>query len=362
MKKTALCILINIITFTWMAGQNAHSVSAGFDFNSGLNIPFYNSLDYITKDGVYAFDMHVEFKHDGTHHQDMAYNNPLTGLGYSYWSTGNDDILGNAHVLYSSFTYPFKSNDRSAFSVSISAGAAYLTKNFDPGENHLNRAIGSPMNIYMNLSANYNLLVTGRYNFRLHAGIMHLSNGKTRSPNYGINAAIIGAGLNYQIAIGKTVGTPLFSPSIPGNFIHSISMTGGSKVYDDLTGQRFLSATFSYNIERHINQVSKAGLGTDLFYDGSIESGLTSEGQADVPLKDLFRSGLHASYSLLYKRSVAGIQGGYYIYSKFTVLTNFYMKLFYSYSLSEKISAGVSLRSHYGKADALEFGITYTWN
>lgn len=361
MKKTVLSILICILTFAWSASQGKVSTSAGFDFKSGLNIPFYNALDYITKNGVSSVDMHVEFKHTGTHSHDEVYNFPITGIGYSYLSTGNDDILGNAHVLYSRFTYPFKGRSGSAFSLGFSAGGAYLTKNFDLKKNYLNRAIGSRVNIYMNISANYDIVITGRYNLRFTAGLMHLSNGKTRSPNYGINAATIGAGINYNLSSKIKETTSLFTHPNRGNFIQSINMSAGSKVYDDLSGNRFLSATVSYNIERQLNQISRAGIGMDVFFDGSIEDGLIAEGQADIPLNDLFRSGLHTSYTLLYKRSAAGIRGGYYVYSKYKVLTNFYIKLFYSYSLSEKISAGVSLRSHYGKADAFEYGLTYTW-
>jgi hypothetical protein len=145
-------------------------------------------------------------------------------------------------------------------------------------------------------------------------------------------------------------------------YVQSVIYSAGTKVYDNLYGKKYFVSSVSYNLERIINHKRKIGLGADLSYDGSISEALASEdGIPDKHFEKLIRFGLHTSYAIRYKQLIMGIQIGYYLYSKYTVITPVYNKLSIQYLLTRNIIGSISIKSHMAKADCLEYGIGYYW-
>jgi hypothetical protein len=331
--------------------------------HTGIMFPFYKALDYLAKDDIYAFDLSICFPTSGKNYWEKLYNNPSTGFGYSYWNLGNNEVLGNANTIYSFINFPFlKWKEIIQFNYQISLGGAYLSKKFDVNQNHLDRAIGSHANIYFRLGIDGKIRLTPKTELILEAGATHFSNGKTKSPNYGINTGTFSVGLNYLFNNSNNIITIPEIPEIVKKYSQSILYSAGLKAYDNLLGKKYLTSSASYNLERQMDVKRKIGLGADLFYDGSIKEALVQQdGTPETDFVKLIRVGLHASYSVRYKRVVGGIQLGRYLYSKYIVLTPFYSRLSIQYLLSENIFGGVALKSHMGKADCLEFGAGYCW-
>lgn len=332
-------------------------------FHAGLNLPFYKALDYLIEEDLYAFDIACSFPATGKDQWEKLYKYPRPGFGYTFWTLGNSKVLGNAHALYGFISIPvIRKTETIRFNIQTSAGVALIPMKFDVLQNHLNRAIGSSGNIYIRLGFDARKRLTPRTELIVEAGTTHFSNGKTRSPNYGINTGSVSVGMNYLFNQKHFhIDDPEIMP-FSKELIQSISFSAGSKTYDNLLNNRYISSSLSYNIERYVKHTGKAGLGADIFYDGSIAEALSSE--AGVPEEDktkLFRIGLHGSYTLRYKQFLGGFQLGHYIYSKYRVLTNIYNKISLQYMLTRNITASASIRSHWGKADALEYGIGYTW-
>jgi hypothetical protein len=360
-------LLIIIIITTGFTGK-AQSVKRPFivepKIQTGMILPFYEALSYLIQDDIYAFDLSVSFPTYGEEYWDKLYRYPRPGLGYSYWSLGNNQVLGKAHSLYGFINIPIlKKNEKFSVNYQISAGAAYLTKIFDPHENHLNRAIGSQYNIYMRLGIDTKIKLTTVSELVLEVGATHFSNGKTRSPNYGINAGTISVGLNYLInSTAKIIHDEKDTPAIEKKYHQSVVYSAGTKVYDNLLGTRYFVSSVSYNIEKAINQKRRLGLGTDFSYDGSINEALIIEkGKIENDFDQMVRIGIHSSYTVSYKRLAAGIQVGHYIYSKHKVLTSVYNRLSVQYLITDHITGNVSIKSHWAKADCLVWGIGYSW-
>lgn len=363
MRGKVFFILIIFTGLTVMGQPSSKPFFVESKIHAGLNLPFYKALDYLIEEDLYAFDIALSFPATGKDQWEKLYNYPRPGLGYTFWTLGNRDVLGNAHAIYGFMSIPvIRKTESLRLSIQTSLGAALIPLKFDVRENHLNRAIGSSANIYIRLGFDARARLTSRTEIILEAGTTHFSNGKTRSPNYGINTGSISVGMNYLI------NQKYFRKDDPEilpyskELIHSVFISAGPKVYDNLLNNRYVSSTLSYNLERYVKHTGKAGLGADIFFDGSIAEALSDE--AGVPEEDivkLMRIGFHGSYTLRYKRFMTGIQAGYYIYSKYTVLTNIYNKITLQYMVADNISASASIRSHWGKADAIEYGIGYTW-
>ncbi len=359
-------IIIFIIVFAGSPGKS-QLVKRPFiiepKIHTGISLPFYESVYYLTKDEIYAFDISASFPAYGKDYWEKLYNYPRTGYGISCWTLGNNEVFGKAYSLYSFFNIPvLKRKEKFSLNYQISVGGAYLTREFDVHENDLNRAIGSHMNLYVRLGIDGRIRLSSRCEMVLEAGTTHFSNGKTSIPNRGINSGSVSLGVNYLFFDNGAVIQETEIPAVSKRYLQSVTYSAGVKVYDNLLDTKYFVTSLSYNMERLLSQRRKIGLGADFFYDGSISEALA--GEDGIPEKDftrLIRFGLHASYAIRYKRVLMGIQGGHYLYSKYKDLTLFYTRLTLQYLVTERIAGTVAIKSHYGKADFLEYGLAYYW-
>ena len=359
-------LLIFVLFFAGCAG-NAQLVKRPVTIeprvHTGMNLPFYKALGYLVKDDIYAFDLSLSFPTYGKDYWEKMYRYPRQGLGFSYWGLGNNEVFGKAYALYSFINIPFfKPTDKFSFDYQISCGVAYLPKPFDIHTNHLNRAIGSHTNLYIHLGIDGRISLFPRSELVIEAGITHFSNGKTRSPNYGINAGSISLAVNYTLNYkGETIQEPEI-PERGKKYAQSVIYSAGVKVFDNLYGNKYLTSSLSYNFERILNFRRKIGLGADFSYDGSLSETLAAED--GTPMREfdkLIRFGLHASYAIRYKQLVMGIQIGHYLYSKYTVITPVYNKISVQYLFTRNLAGTIAIKSHMAKADCLEYGIGYCW-
>jgi hypothetical protein len=363
--KKLFCLLFVLPCSIINAQELPRILVGGITIHSGYNLPFYQALDYIIENKVNALDISLGIQADGRNHWENSFNNPRTGFGYSYWRLGNDEILGSAHALYAFMNTPVKRLRRFSLNIQCSAGAAYLPQKFDINENHLNRAIGSHMNVFIRLGADARFRIVPNGELTLGAGFSHFSNGKTASPNYGINTGTVSAGMSF---IFKSGGISAFIPEPEekirplSKYTRSINLSAGTKVYDNLLNKKYVSSSATFNIEKNFNYVSHAGLGMVLFYDSSIREALEVEkGTADSDITSLIRLGAHISYTCRYRNFIAGIQVGHYLYSKYKVMTNIYNRISVQYLLNENMAFSAAVKSHLGKADCLEYGLTFLW-
>jgi hypothetical protein len=362
-NRRLLIFIFLLIGFAGNAQLAKRPVIIESKVHAGINLPFYKALNFLNQDDIYAFDLSVSFPTYGKDYWEKLYNYPRTGIGYSYWSLGNDKVLGKAYALYGYINIPvFRKTEKFSLNYQVSFGGAYLPKVFDIYMNHLNRAIGSHANLYIRLGIDGRIKLSPRCEMVVEAGTTHFSNGKTRSPNYGINDGSFSLGLNYLLNNIKTEKQAPEVPVISKKYVQSVIYSAGSKVYDNLFGKRYFISSISYNIERYINIRSKIGLGSDLFYDAAISEALADKD--GIPEKDfskLIRFGLHTSYAIRYKNLTMGIQVGYYLYSKYTDLTLVYNRISVQYLFTSNIIGSFGIKSHYGKADFIEWGLGYCW-
>lgn len=361
MKKQFILLLL-VLTVSSVA-QIKKPLIFEAKVHSGIILPFYDAIAYLIEDDLYALDLSVSFPTYGSNYWEKMYRYPRTGLGYSYWSLGNDEVFGKAHALYGFVNIPFfKPRRKFSLNYQISFGASYLTKKFDVYEDHLNRAISSRFNVFIQMGIDAKIKVLPYSEIVLGAGGAHFSNGKTHSPNYGINAGTFSLGFNYLFnrpEDGYKDPDPfLLTKRIKQTLIFSAS----SKVYDNLMGTKYFASSLNYNCDYLINHKRRIGLGADLFYDGSIKEALAKEENvSDSEFKDYLRFGLHISHSIQYKKLMMGIQVGHYLYSKYTDMTSVYNRISVQYLITEQFLFNISVKSHFAKADFIEWGIGYNW-
>ena len=107
MKKGFLLI---ILVLTGLAGKTQlvkRPVIIESRVHTGMNLPFYKALGYLIQNDIYAFDLSVIFPTYGKDYWEKLYRYSSQGIGFSYWSLGNNEVFGKAYALYTFINIPF---------------------------------------------------------------------------------------------------------------------------------------------------------------------------------------------------------------------------------------------------------------
>ncbi len=329
----------------------------------GFIIPHHESIAYLLKAHVPGFEIEVSKPTFGKHQWEQLYRYPRTGIGYFFCDYGNPAVLGQAHALYSFINIPVikKGNDLYLLNYEISFGFSYLTKRFDVHKNYLNTAIGAHINVYFRLGFDTKIPISDKIELTSEVGFSHCSNGKWRSPNFGLNVLSGSLGLNYLINKANKEKIKLALPESYRKNYYGIIYSAGVKVFDNLYNKHYLISSLSIDYERHINLKRRIGIGTDIFYDKSISEALAIDGELNEDIANLFKFGLHGSHTLVYNRLLMSINVGRYLYSKYTDLSLFYSRLALRYKVNNHVLLNISLKAHSAKADFIEWGAGYTF-
>lgn len=299
---------------------------------------------------------------------EQLYGYPWIGLTYWYSNLGTSPYLGSVHALLPHINFELYSTRKVNFGLRIAAGLGYLTKTFDRITNYKHLAIGTHLNFAGNImfdiryKANPRLYLTGGIS------LTHFSNGSFKLPNYGINIPAIHAGAAYQLnKPNRYIERRLYDPTKPFDFdmhhVFEIDFIGiiGYKNLDAIFGKKFLVYSLYGNIRKQISYKSHLGVGWDISYDGS-DYKMLEKKQIIIDNKfSLIKTGVSASYGLAMGRLSFDFNYGFYIYLNDVDKADgaFYHKVGLKYDITEKLFANILLKTHWGKADYIGWGIGY---
>ncbi|OFX21804.1 MAG: hypothetical protein A2033_05825 [Bacteroidetes bacterium GWA2_31_9] len=327
-------------------------------FNYGFIMPHRPSMRYNIISHIPAFEVKLSKQHQGEKFWHQYYRFPLTGLGAYYASLENPNVLGHVYAFYGFINIPIMRRNTYSFNYEISSGAAYLDKPYDNSENYYNVSIGSGINFYFNFSFDLKVRLFKRLDLVNRISFKHFSNGAFKVPNQGINVISYNLGLRYSLIKNKSEFKRIdLQKFIKKNEIYAI-VSGGTKEIQPPEIKNYPTASLSINLTRQISRQRKLGFGTDVFYDESLRT-VYSRKQLEYESINLFRGGIFLSHELVFSKISIVIQSGYYYYSKSKNDGIFYHRFGLRYFASNKMILNFALKSHFAKADFIEFGIGY---
>jgi len=297
----------------------------------------------------------------GKDYWELLYKYPIYGIGLSFSNLGNNKVYGYASSIYTCFEYTIIKFDNININTNFNLGYSYINKKFHVYNNYLNRAIGSNHNIFIRLSINTAIKINHDNRFILNWSLTHYSNGKTKSPNYGLNILTLGLGFRTSIN-NANIENNTYLDQLPvyKKFSHFFIFSGGRKVYDNLLNVNYKFFTASYQLNYLKTLMKQYGAGLSIFYDESIGEAIAkNSGKYDNRLNIRFRMGIYGVRSFQFKNVLFHFMLGYYVYSKYKDLTLFYSRFFLQYYLNNNIFLGIGLKAHLAKADMLEWGIGF---
>lgn len=371
-KKSGILFLLLIGSYGLFAQENQNgsfktlSIRAlsGAHLYSGQNLTEKVSYGYGALDIRFAWQPSV----DNRWAKDTGYAS--YGLGFYTASVGDPQVFGNPTAIYGFANFYLSDpNKRNAFEISPALGLTYHLEPYNAETNPLQDALGSRMAVYFNINFGGSYHLNREADLLYGIDLTHYSNGRTFTPNYGLNLFGLNLGMRYHFnrAQGKldpdiyttnVVPARFKRPNRPSNeqndFLNSVDVyaaLGTVQNYED-AGSPIRHGTFSGVVDyRHyFNRMHGFSAGVDLFYDNSLADSYANS-------SDRYIVGMHGGYDFMFWKMDIRVQVGTYITDD-RGKGGFFMRPAIQYEISKDFFAQVGLKTKNGAAaDWIEFGV-----
>ncbi len=293
------------------------------------------------------------------HYPYISYNlfySPLTG----------HPSLGQTYAIYPSLDIPIYQTYNHYISFRTGLGLGYMTKHFHAVNNYKNLAIGSDFNIFINLMFNYRYHLTQWTDVTAGLGLIHISNGGTASPNYGINLPMVSVAFSQKISAEnrrlypRKPSIPLFSYKDNKIFIYNIQAGYATKDMGNITGKKYNVYHGSFSVLKCLNQVNAVGVSIEGMWDEYSKDFLEQKVDSVTPtFTDIFRTSIAATYEIKFSTLIAHLGFGWYVSGEPSTNTEYYETVALKYLFYKNTYLLMNLRAYGGKAAFLSWGIGY---
>lgn len=316
---------------------------------------------YLQRKHIQGFEVSFSKCLSGKQPCHAFYRNAVTGVTFQYNNLGYADVLGNAFGAYAFMRFNWVGHKGSRLYFNMGDGLVWVTKTFDKTTNHKNVTIGSHLNALINFQLLYEQRVTKNFFLTAGVGLTHYSNGAFTTPNLGLNMPSVSLGAAYRFYPDKVEPVCKREEFERGRHIipSFILAVGGKQIYPP-NGQRYGVFTFMANFLYPIGIKSGLLLTVDVFNDRSIPANMKRT-DANVKLNyfSTFRPGIAFGHDLWLGRLSFVFQAGVYPYTKYKGDGIIYSRLGLRYLIGKHLLANITLKTHFAKADNIEFGLGY---
>jgi hypothetical protein len=327
----------------------------------------YN-MGHLVKQNLTTFEVDVWKTADGTRSWHRAFHFPGAGIALHYIPLGNPDQLGNAIGIYPFVNFPLGKYKRNfKLHMRYGWGIGWLTKSFDPLENHKNIAIGSHLNTCFSLRLNGMWTMGNSSYLELGLGITHFSNGAARLPNLGINLPMVSVGYHFK-AHEKYNPATRVPHDYKGVATDSLLATGkwhisallvlGANDIDPPGGNRFGVANVLTYMMKQASRKHRFGGGIDVMYSQAIHHKVVYDSiDVNAGVAGAMQPGVKFCYELVLGRVSLPGEFGVYLYSKYKENGPIYNRFGIRYLAGEHVVLNFTLKTHFAKAEYWETGI-----
>lgn len=299
-------------------------------------------------------------------------NYPVAGISLLYADLGDTAIFGKGFGVLASVLFQTRFKHW-AINYRLGTGLGYLTRFYHPITNSTQNAIGSHVNnvTQLSLGGEYRLSATWRAIFSL--SFTHFSNGRTQTPNLGINIPAYGFGLRYLIDSPhySKLDSSTTLPALPilDKRVHiGIKLGQGIQEWDEFGGPKYPIHVCQLFAAKRLNAQWQLHLGieTDYYWSNhyiGISQGLFTSA-------DIYKAGLKVSPYIgaelfLGRVSIYASVGGYAynkVFVRGSLPTKFGLQYYFTPTdkrVGRQLYIGAYLKSHIAVADFTELGIGY---
>lgn len=331
-------------------------------FNQGYVLVHRISIGHLVRGYPAIYEMNVCKPVLGNKLWHLENNMPDVGLSLQCIDYKNPEQLGYAFALAPYMEIPFRGPEhRARLVMRMCWGAAYMTKKFDIATNHKNIAIGSHFNVLAQFKWFWQVRLSQRLRFEPGFSFTHVSNGKYRNPNLGLNVVSVNAALNMHIPGKKAAAAPAVTDSSTmikkkNEFLFFAAAGVNERLtYTELLRVYVVSAAY----QRNLGNKHKLSAGVDLFYDENYNQDHFFRTGADFSGSDRFRVSARIGYSYNVGRISFPFETGYYILQRLAPDGYIVNRIGVRYYGRRGFVVHFGLRSHIAVAYNFEFGAGY---
>ncbi len=337
--------------------------SISFTGTRGAIIEHTAKLSHLVEKKPYFLELCLARSTNGSklwHHENQF---PDYGILFNFQNLGNPNRLGNSWALASFFELNLhKPCNTFNLKLRITGGFAYLTKRFDIQKNHKHIALSSHINVYAALRWSLFIKLTPHFLLIPNLQFSHVSNGRFRVPNLGINTIYPNIALQYQIK--ETEKKAILDSSyrkITKNEIYVWAGYGRNQEYPP-GGKSFPNYTVSGTYYWNLKNKHQLGLGLDAYYEPSLNiKTQPTENITHYYFKNGFSTGIKLAYAFNYGRWILPLEYGYYLLSGVNQFPNgmHFHRIGLRYYHKNRLVSSFTLKSHFAVAYHFDIGIGY---
>jgi len=251
----------------------------------------YTRSDYLQEqfeDPFKAIEVRFGYQLTGRKLWQQIQHFPKYGFGMHYSDLAqdkSDTVVGNPFSLFGFYSAPWVRFGLFTLATDMSAGLSYAGLKYDPVTNPYNDVIASYINLYFDFNLNLNMRVTPRMGLNLGYGLTHYSNGRTQSPQKGINNFGWTFGLDYKLT--EPVKKFIYKELPPFKSKESIVLMYAVGTVEDVVTDtheelRYFTSTFTADYVCTVSRRSAVTFGVEVLYDGSLERAIKGIAPEDV--------------------------------------------------------------------------------
>lgn len=342
------------------AQHNEDTNAIEVSFLRGNVLPHTTDLYHLQghADGVFLSFLKQTHGKDEWH---SAYNFPDYGAYFEYQNY-NNDFLGKVYAIGAQYNFYFLKRH---LELKIAQGIGYATNPYDKVENSKNKAFGSTLMANTNVGLFYKKehLID---RFGLQAGFLftHFSNGRTKSPNIGVNSFLVNVGMNYDFSknSSRKIDTVTINKNFSEPIKYNVVLRSGYNESPVIGSGQYPFYHISFFADKRFNRKSAIQFGAELFLTNSFKDFIKYKSNAYPELNidpntDYKRVGAFVGYEMFVNKISLEAQVGYYIYRPFANDIALYDRIGFKYHFTPKIYTSFSVKTHLFLAEALEFGV-----
>ncbi|MBZ5855628.1 acyloxyacyl hydrolase [Flavihumibacter profundi] len=345
--------------------------------HAGKNFYTGASLTNELKHGYGAIELRTGWQSKGKKHWENQYNYPAYGIGWYTGYVGDVDIFGQPNALFGFITFPITRGKLNSFHIEPALGFTFNLKPYNRDHNSINDAIGSKFAIYFSLHGGGQYRLNREVDLLYGIDFTHFSNGRTVTPNLGLNMAGFSLGALYNFngtqhkvdnsehpktilearpTFGKTAGPD----KIRENNVSLYQAIGTVQNKDDAgTTHSYLTSSTVLEYQHKFNTMHGISFGFDAFIDPSARD--TAEYPLNKEKMETFFPSVHVGYDFMFWRLTVRLQIGYNLTTIGRELKgNTFMRPALRYEFTKRFYGQVGLKTMNGAtADWIEFGAGY---
>lgn len=365
MPKLKALILLCVLWFFPVCGQEeGHNSYLDLHYFQGIIMEHNPDLSHLISGNPNGVIASWNRRTDGSEDWHYLYNFPDYGVSFTYQDLKNT-YLGENFGLYAHYNFYFL---KRKLMFRIGQGVALTTNPYDEQDNFRNNAYGSTLlsSTYMMLNFKHERLVD-RFGINLGLSLIHYSNANVKAPNTSTNSVVFNFGANYDLdALPIEREQREVSNAYTEPVGYNLVVRGGINESDIVGSGQYPFIVGSFYVDKRINLKSALQAGVDVFFSEFLLEynryrAISFPEEDRTGDEDYRRIGVLLGHELFIGKMSVISQMGYYVYNPIEFENDVYLRLGLKRFFGDRLFGVITLKSHWAKAEAVEFGIGYRW-